>query len=73
MAIKPYAASRAPKFFAAGTKAECNRCHAASLLPKECLAHIDSDNEHRTIYRLDTMCTLSNCGHMDAHWVIVRK
>ena len=58
-------------YFAAGTKVECNRCHVASPLPKECQAHMDHESASGIkVYRLDTMCTLENCGHMDAHWII---
>ena len=58
-------------YFAAGTKAECNRCHVASPLPKECLGYLDHESASGVkVFRLSTMCTLPNCGHMDAHWII---
>jgi hypothetical protein len=58
--------------FPAGTNAECNRCKRLSPLPKDCRAHIERERPGMKVYRLETMCTLENCGHMDAHWVIRR-
>ena len=59
--------------FPAGTQAACNRCQAVNALPKNCTGHLShlSKNDGAQVYRLDTMSTLL-CGHMDAHWVIVR-
>lgn len=63
--------------FRQGHIAECNHCGVGSPLPKDCQGHVDNARTSmrafatRTVYRLDTMCTLPNCGHMDSHWVIV--
>ena len=54
------------KTFPAGTMAKCNRCNQRCPLPKECKGHA----ENVRAFRLETMCTL-DCGHMDAHWVLV--
>ena len=59
--------------FPAGTQAEFNRCKQFNPLPKPCLGHLEAPASEfiPSVYRLDTMCTLL-CGHMDAHWVIIR-
>lgn len=59
--------------FSAGTTAKCNRCGLSGPLPKDCEGHEDHKSPSIVVYRLDTMCALRLCGHMDAQRVYVTR